>query len=155
MTVIDIARLFLFVREAQAIGQNRGLRVEAIQHWSAGTFGDSWCAEFVTMVLDLFFQGNAPIPRTGSCETIHQLAKSSGTLTDTPSIGDIVLHLNSAGVAHHCGFVTQLHPLTSIAGNTSPDGASDNGTGVYEHAIAASPTTTLVFVHYLTTSLPE
>ena len=46
------ARKFLYLREAQSLGQNRGLRVEAIQHWSGGQAGDSWCAEFVWFILD-------------------------------------------------------------------------------------------------------
>lgn len=146
MTIIDIARLFLFVRE---VPQNRGLRVEAIQHWSTGQFGDSWCAEFATMILDLFFHGNAPIPRQGSCEGIYQLAKASGWIADHPVPGDLVLSINSAGIAHHCGIVTQTNPLmTSIAGNTSPDGHSDNGTGVFEHTISAIPPEAFAFVHY-------
>lgn len=145
MIVLEIARLFLFVREAQSEGQNRGLRVESIQHWSTGQFGDSWCAEWSTMVLDLFFHGNAPIPRGGSCEDIHQLAKTNGWSVETPSPGDLVLSINSAGLAHHCGIVTIVDPLTSIAGNTSADGTSSNGDGVYEHIIAPE---NKVFVHY-------
>lgn len=145
MTVLEIARLFLFVREAQSQGQNRGLRVESIQHWSTGQFGDSWCAEWATMVLDLLFQGNAPIPRGGSCEDIHQMAKTNHWIVDLPSPGDLVLSINSAGLAHHCGIVTVVDPLTSIAGNTSADGTSSNGDGVYEHGIASE---NKVFVHY-------
>lgn len=142
MTRLEIARLFLFVREA---GQNRGLRVESIQHWSAGQFGDSWCAEFATMVLDLEYQGNAPIPRQGSCQAIRELAATNGWLTDTPSVGDLFLYINAADNAHHIGFVTAVDPLTGIAGNTSADGTSDNGDRVAEHGIPAH-----VFIH-----LPE
>lgn len=143
--VIEIARLFLFVREAQAQGQNRGLRVEAIQHWSAGQVGDSWCAEAATMVLDIAFQGNSPIPRQGSCEAIHQFAKANGWLVDTPGPGDLVLSINAAGIAHHVGIVSIVDPLTSIAGNTSPDGTSSNGDGWYEHPISPD---NKAFVHY-------
>jgi len=50
----DIARQYLFVREAS---QNKGQRVEAIQKWSGGDAGQSWCCYFVTMVLDICFQG--------------------------------------------------------------------------------------------------
>ena len=141
--VIRIARLFLYVREAQSIGQNRGLRVEAIQHWAGGAFGDSWCAEFVWIVLDIFFAGHPPFDRMQSCEAIRAMAQDRGWITSTPSIGDLFLYINAAGRAHHAGFVTALAPLTGIAGNTSPDGSSPNGDGVYEHAISAK-----VFVHY-------
>lgn len=142
---IEIARLFSFVREAQSQGQNHGLRVEAIQRWCGGQPGLSWCAYFATMMLDIAFQGNAPIPREGSCEAIHQLATANGWIVDTPEPGDLVLSINSAGIAHHIGIVTQADPLTSIAGNTSKDGTSSNGDGVYEHHISPDAK---VFVRY-------
>lgn len=148
MTIIDIARLFRFVREAQTIGQNRGLRVEAIQHWTGGQAGESWCCDYATMMLDLYFQGVSPIPRTGSCETVYELAKTNGWLTESPIVGDLVLSINSAGIAHHIGIVTNTNPLTSIAGNTSPNGQSSDGSGVFEHAISATPPEAFAFVHY-------
>jgi hypothetical protein len=37
MTLVELARKFRGVREA---GPNKGLRVEAIQHWSGGQPGD-------------------------------------------------------------------------------------------------------------------
>ena len=140
---VVVARQFAFVREAQSVGQNRGIRVEAIQHWSQGQFGDSWCAEFATMVLDLCFQGNAPIPRGGSCQAIYDLAKAKGWVSNVPAPGDLFLYVNDADHAHHVGIVTGADPLVGIAGNTSKDGTSSNGDGVYEHAITAH-----VFVHY-------
>lgn len=138
--ILQIARQFLFVREA---GQNTGQRVEAIQRWGGGKPGDSWCAFFATMVLDLADQGNAPISREGSCEAIQETASANGWLSDTPQVGGLVLSINPAGLAHHIGIVTSLDPLTAIAGNTSADGLSSNGDGVYEHPIT---TTNKVFV---------
>lgn len=138
MTVIDIARLFLFVREAATGIQNRGLRVEAIQHWSSGEFGDSWCAEFVTMILDVAYRGNAPIPRQGGVQMIRELCTQRGWTTDTPSIGALYFYVDATDHAHHVGFVTGLSPLTGISGNTSADGTSDNGDRVAEHAITAT-----------------
>ena len=140
--VLGIARLFLFVREAQSVGQNRGLRVEAIQHWSAGQVGDSWCAEFVTMVLDLAYQGNAPIPRQGSAEAIRAMCETNHYLTTGPAPGDLFFYVRPDGTAHHIGFVTSTDPLTGLAGNTSADGTSSNGDRVAEHAISAT-----VFAH--------
>lgn len=133
MTLDEIARLFLYVREA---GANHGLRVEAIQHWSGGQAGDSWCAEMMWMWLDLFFQGNAPVDRFQSVEAFHQTAIANGWAVDAPQPGDLVLSINSAGVGHHIGLVTGVTPLTSIAGNTSEDGVSANGDGCHEHAIS-------------------
>lgn len=138
--VVDIARLFLFVREA---GANAGARVEAIQRWGNGHVGDSWCAYWATMVLDLAYQGKAPIPRTGVCQTIYELAQANGWVATTPSVGDLFLYVNAGNHAHHVGFVTSIAPLIGIAGNTSADGTSNNGDRVAEHGIAAT-----VFVHY-------
>ena len=144
--VIHIAHLFSFVREAQSLGQNRGLRVEAIQHWAGGAPGDSWCAEFATMVLDIAYAGNAPIPRVASCEWIREWARQHGRLSTAPQLGDLFLYVNSkTDRAHHIGFVTALGPpILGLAGNTSPDGLSDNGDGVYEHEVHPQE-----FVHYL------
>lgn len=145
MTVLEIARLFLFVREAQTIGQNRGLRVEAIQKWCGGMPGDSWCAQFATLVLDLKYQGKAPIPRMANVEEIRQLAEKQGWLTTTPAIEDLIVSVNGDGHGHHIGIVSALDPLSSIAGNTSEDGKSSNGDRVAEHTIVG---TGKVYIHY-------
>lgn len=55
----------------------------------------------------------------------------------------LYLYVNANDHAHHIGFVTSTNPLTGIAGNTSADGTSSNGDGLYEHAIVAH-----VFVNY-------
>jgi hypothetical protein len=136
-----IARQLDYIRESAT--QNRGLRVEAIQHWSSGQYGDSWCCEFVTMVLDICFKGNSPIPRGGVCQTVYNQAKLSKWMYSTPVVDDLYLYVNSQDHAHHIGIVTSLNPLTGIAGNTSKDGTSSNGNGVYEHGINAH-----VFIHY-------
>jgi hypothetical protein len=74
VSLVEIARLFLYVREAQDLGQNRGLRVEAIQKWSNGQPGDSWCCEAVWMWLDILFQGQCPIPRVQACQDVYEQA---------------------------------------------------------------------------------
>ncbi len=137
---VDIARQFLFVREST---QNHGQRVEAIQRWCGGQPGESYCCYFATMILDICYQGAAPIPRLGACEDVHQMAKQKGWLTETPSVGDLYLFLDQTGHAHHIGIVTTTLPLAGIAGNTSPDGTSSNGDGVHEHQIHST-----TFVHY-------
>ena len=135
--VLDLARQFDFVREA---GANRGLRVEAIQHWASGQFGDSWCCEFATMILDLHFKGRAPVPRAQACQDVYELALEEHWLVDTPQPGDLFLYVRSIDDhAHHIGFVTETDPLVGIAGNTSEDGTSSDGTGVFEHALAVAP----------------
>lgn len=157
---VDVARLFLFLREV-AGKQNIGQRVEAIQKWCGGKAGDSYCCYLATMVLDICFQGNSPIPREGSCQVVYDLCEKNGWLTDKPSEGDLFFYINDAGHAHHIGIVTQttagvslkeqlagakpgFYPkLVGIAGNTSEDGKSSNGTGVFEHGISAKK-----FAHY-------
>lgn len=136
MTVLEIARLFLYVREAEA---NKGLRVEAIQKWSGGAPGDSWCCEFATMVLDLAYAGNSPIPRLQACQAVLDLATTNGWLVEEPEPEDLFLYVNDAGHAHHIGFVTAVSPLTGIAGNTSADGTSSNGDRVAEHYLVVKP----------------
>lgn len=146
MDIVQIARLFLLVREA---GPNNGQRVNGIQMWSGGkdALGSSWCAWFVTMVMDLFFQGKSPIPRQGGVQAIRTLASQQGWIADTPSVGDLYIYVDTNDHGHHIGFVTSVDPLEGIAGNTSADGTSSNGDRVAEHGISAGHGT-IEFVHY-------
>lgn len=130
-----VARMFQFVRETSV--QNTGQRVEAIQKWCGGEKGQSYCAYFVTMVLDIAYQGDAPIPREGSCQTIYEFCKARAWITDKPAINDLFFYVDEHDHAHHIGIVTAVAPLNGIAGNTSSDGKSSNGTGVFEHSISA------------------
>lgn len=154
MTILELARKFRYVRELQG---NRGQRIEAIQRWGGGVAGDSWCAFWATMVMDIWFEGKSPIARTGGCDAILEQARGKGWLTDTPAIGDLYLRLRSKHDAHHVGFVTAVYPrqgteplqLGTISANTSKDGTSSNGDGVYEHDIVVrDPAQTITFVHY-------
>jgi hypothetical protein len=140
---VDIARQFLFVHEGDK--QNTGQRVEAIQKWSGGEKGQSWCCYFATMVLDICFEGKAPIPRLGACQEVYDLAKQKGWITEVPAPGDIVLHVNEQDHAHHIGIVSATGPLASIAGNTDATGTSSNGDRVAEHPITPAGK---VFIRY-------
>lgn len=148
MNIVEIARLFLHVRE---VGPNDGQRVNAIQMWSGGHDGlhQSWCAYFATMVLDLAYGGKAPFPREGSCDVILALAKDRGLVVTDPEPGDLYLRLNDPTDAHHIGFVVQ--PLrdgtfVQLSGNTSEDGLSSNGTGVFETIVKMPPRDKIAFV---------
>lgn len=132
----DIARLFLFLRES---GQNLGQRVEAVQKWSGGAPGDSWCAEFATMILDICFQGSPPIGRLRACQDIYNLAIKNDWLTTAPVKDDLYLYVNDANHAYHIGIVTVDGASIGIAGNTSADGTSSNGDRVAEHGISTNP----------------
>lgn len=136
-----VARHFLFVRET--LGPNRGAWVQFFQRFVSGQPGDSWCCFFVCLVLDICYAGKAPLIRTGSCAVLLADAKRLGFVTTTPVADDLFFYLDVDGHAHHVGIVTSAAPLVGIAGNTSADGTSSNGTGVFEHAIGGR----IVFVH--------
>lgn len=146
MRLSERARQFTYIREAQELGQNRGLRVEAIQHWSKGTRGDSWCAEFATMVLDIHYRGVAPIDRMQACQDIYEMAAAEHWIIDAPEVDALFLYVDANDHAHHIGFVSSITPLTGIAGNTSKDGRSSNGDGCYEHEILRPGEGKIVYV---------
>lgn len=129
-----IARQFLFVREVPV---NKGLRVNAIQKWSGGLTGDSWCCEFATMVLDICFQGNSPIPRLQKVQDVYDLALKNGWIVENPMKDDLFIYIDSSGHAHHIGIFTENG--NGIAGNTSADGTSVNGDRVAEHLLVTNP----------------
>lgn len=141
--IVEFARLFLFVRE---VPQNKGLRVEAIQHWCGGKAGDSWCCFFVTMVLDIIYQGKAPIPRLGAVESVYSLAVNNNWLTEDPVPGDLFMYIDDNDHAHHIGIFTG--DGNGIAGNTSEDGTSPNGDRVAEHKLITNPKH-IKYIHYL------
>lgn len=143
---VAIARQYKFVRET--LGPNRGVWVEAFQRIGDGKPGDSWCMDFLSAVLWIAYQGPAPLPRTGSCDVAYTVAKQSGYIVATPQAGDVFFRIRPAGDvpdgdAHHVGLVTQTYPdrVGTIAGNTSEDGKSSNGTGVFEHDLSLDPAT--------------
>ena len=59
-------------------------------------------------------------------------------MLDAPEVGCLYFYVNDQDHAHHVGFVSSVDPLTGISGNTSADGASDNGDRVAEHTIKAT-----------------
>lgn len=111
------------------------MRVEAIQHWSGGQPGDSWCCEFVTMILDICFQGSSPIPRLQACQSVYDLAIKNSWLVENPMKDDLFIYVNDHDHAHHIGIITTEYN-TGIAGNTSADGMSSNGDRVAEHSLS-------------------
>jgi len=145
--LVDEARRWRFVRET--LGPNRGVFVEAFQRIGDGKPGDSWCADALSTWLWICYQGPAPLPRTGSCAAMYEVAKQQGYVTTDPQPGDVFFRVNrDEDHAHHVGVLVSVDPLVGIAGNTSEDGLSSNGTGVFEHEMEPSPS--LVFVR-----LPE
>lgn len=134
------ARRWRFVRET--LGPNRGVFVEALQRIGDGKPGDSWCCDFVSAVLWICYQGPPPVPRTGSCDVMWAVAKEYEVAIPAP--GDLFFRVRANGDAHHVGIITDTGPLRGIAGNTSEDGKSSNGTGVFEHPLEITPETHFV-----------
>lgn len=132
-----VARRLSFIREAD--GANRGAWVNLLQRFCDGVEGDSWCSDFVSFVEDVAYRGHSPSRRTGSCQAKLDHARAKGWVVAEPRVDDLFFFVTDAGHAHHVGIVTASQPLTGIAGNTSYDGRSSNGDGVYEHALRVLP----------------
>lgn len=142
LALYEIARLFRYVHEVPG---NHGLRVNGIQKWGGGSDGDSWCCWFATMMLDIKYQGNAPIERRGSVHDVCVLAKLKGWLTDRPVADDLFVYVsNATGRGHHIGIVT---PVAGISGNTT-DGTDSDGVCVGEHPIRPPEGSFVLYIHY-------
>jgi hypothetical protein len=130
--VLQIARLFLFVREVPH-ASNGGRWVEAIQRIGGTTRTNPWCAAFVSTVLGIAYQGKPPLPFTASCDVLLETARAKGWLRDTPSPGAIFLRLVNDNDADHTGFVgrDRTTPWPTIEGNAAESGTRE-GVGVME-----------------------
>lgn len=142
-SLVAIARRFNFVREVG--GANTGAWVSLFQRFAGGEDGESWCCDFESYVEMIAYRGRAPGMRTGSCQQKLDHARGRGWVVTDPRVEDLYFFINAAGHAHHIGIVTAIGTLTGIAGNTSEDGASSNGTGVFEHTLTV-PRSLIVFV---------
>jgi hypothetical protein len=140
MTLIEIARWFRFVREIG--GPNDGRWVRMIQKLTGNKPPDSWCASFVSLVVGIAYQGKPPLPYSASCDVLLTAARAQGLVVNTPASGDLFFYVHPPDDAHHVGIVTYVSSdkkaVNGIAGNTSRDGTSSNGDGVYEHAVDLS-----------------
>lgn len=132
-----VFRRFLFVREVG--GANTGAWVSFFQRFAGGQDGDSWCADVLCVVEDIAYHGHSPSRKTGSTHEKMEHARLHGWLITSPKVDDLYFYITDAGHAHHVGVVTNVTPLVGIAGNTSVDGNSSNGTGVFEHALVVQP----------------
>lgn len=132
-----VARRLSFIRETD--GANAGSWVNFLQRQCDGVEGDSWCADFQSVVEDVAYKGKRCLPKTGNCQAKLEYAMKKGWVVAEPQVDDVFFYVNDSGHAHHIGIVTAPYPnLAGIAGNTSADGTSSNGDGVYEHALTVS-----------------
>jgi hypothetical protein len=137
-----VARHLLHVRETR--GPNRGFWVSKLQRECGGRPGDPWCADFVSFVLDVAYMGKPPLAPTGSTKAMLTQATVKGYGVTVPRVDDLYFFVRGDGTPHHVGIVTDTLPLSGIAGNTSEDGLSSDGVGVFEHPIASGPRTVFV-----------
>lgn len=131
-----VARHFLFVRETE--GPNHGYWVDFFLRFTGNVEGESWCASFVSRVNDIATKGKMTVLKTASTQAMLNDARQRGLVVSTPHVDDLVFSIRSDGTPHHVAIVTVVSPLTAIAGNTSEDGVSSDGTGVFEHFISLS-----------------
>lgn len=132
-----VARRFLFVRETE--GPNAGYWVSWFLRFTGNVEGESWCASFVSRVNEIGTKGKMTVKKTASTIAMLHDLTVQGRIVTTPQADDLYFFVNDAGMPHHVGIVTGVNPLTGIAGNTSQDGLSSNGDGVWEHQILVLP----------------
>lgn len=94
--------------------------------------GASYCAAFAcSMVHDVrvgLWMDSLQFKKSASA--LHLLELNENLKTDDPQPGDLIIFDHGHGLGH---VAIKTGPNTSIAGNTSPDGRSRQGTGVFEH----------------------
>jgi len=92
----------------------------------------SYCAAFASsMVHNARVALGVSVSFNKSASALHLLSLNADLKTTDPQPGDLVIFDHGGGLGH-VAIVTG--PNTTIAGNTSPDGTSRNGTGVFEHS---------------------
>jgi hypothetical protein len=133
LTVIEVARLFKFVRELTK--KNDGAWVEAILRTVGAKKGDPWCCAYVCFCLVIYYGGPSkmPLPRTASCDVLRLALEKLGLETKDPKPGDIGFVMASPTDAVHVFFVVEPKPVSvdTIEGNTNDDGSRE-GYGVFE-----------------------
>jgi hypothetical protein len=130
--ILNIARGHNWVVEEG--GSNTGQAVNAILARVGLQPGAPWCAAFIAYVGWLLFRETWPLPMTGGCTALADVAHTAGVLNPIPVPGSVfVLWSPALGRYHHCGFLWDRLPngqWRTIEGNTNTNGSPD-GTGVY------------------------
>lgn len=138
-----VAKRFDFVRETE--GPNRGYFVAYFLRYTNTEEGQPWCAAFLSKVLDIAYKGKSPLIKSASTVVLLSLARQKGWVVQTPQVDDLYFFIRDDGTAHHVGAISGVSPSRGIAGNTSSDGLSSNGDGVYDHELNVLPKS-IVFV---------
>lgn len=94
----------------------------------------SYCAAFASsMVHDAAAGLGVEISFRKSAGALHLMELNEHLKVSDPQPGDIVIFDHGHGLGH-VAIVTDIDSPATIAGNTSPDGTSRQGTGVFEHS---------------------
>lgn len=130
--IVASARAYEGVEE-EPIGSNSG---PLIDHWLAfvgAKPGDAWCSAFACAVVheSRVLLGMHPLTFRVSAGALSLLSKNQTLVTTDPQSGDLIVWDHGQGKGH---VSIKTGPDTHIAGNTSPDGKSRQGYGVFEHA---------------------
>jgi len=147
--VLAEARRYLQVRE-QPRDSNRSIEIDYWLHEVGVPLALPWCAAFVWNMGRQALGTHAwPVPRTASCQALHDWAESKGILKLSPEPGDLFLLWESTLTPQrfgHTGLVTDVATpgrYASIEGNTNPGGSRD-GYGVFARSRPIDETTRYV-----------
>jgi hypothetical protein len=101
-----VARRLLFIRETD--GPNAGKWVQFLQRFCYGVKGDSWCADFVSVCMDVEYEGNPPLRRSGSCAVLLAYCEAKGYLVSSPVADGLAFAVDPQRPtkAHHVAITT-------------------------------------------------
>jgi hypothetical protein len=130
--IVATARSYLNVQE-DPIGSNSGPLIDDWLAFVGGHPGDPWCSAFACVAVHeaRMLEKLPPLEFRRSSGALRLLAINSALVTDDPQPGDFLIWDHGGGKGH---VSIKTGTETHIAGNTSPDGKSRQGYGVFEHA---------------------
>lgn len=129
--IVKTARTYINVVE-DPLGSNSGPLIDDWLAFVGGIPGDPWCAAFSCVVVHeaRMLEKMPPLEFRRSSGALLLLIINDALKTDDPQPGDLIIWDHGGGRGH---VSIKTGDVSHIAGNTSPDGKSRNGTGVYEH----------------------
>lgn len=132
---------------------NDSPRIRQFQAVTGNAPPDSWCMSFQMWALLQVFGKDRfpPLPKSGSCQAVRDVAKKLGWITKTPASGDIGLLIDTKrDHAHHTflvtGRMTGAEDFPTVEGNTNPAGGRE-GYGVFPRKRGLHGTLTYEFIH--------
>lgn len=124
MNIIDAARKYVGVHESTpahwALIDKYNQIVSAKHGTYRMTYGDPWCAAFVSLCAAE--AGLTSFPFSAACQPMKEWATKNGRWSSTPNVGGLVLFdWDGDGIADHVGIVETVsgQNIGTIEGNTS------------------------------------